>query len=846
MNKILTIRQLLKSLIFPLLVLYLQSCSEKSYSKIEINQNWMFSEYGKDNWLPATVPGCVHTDLLNNGLINDPFFADNEKQLQWIGISDWEYTTTFSVNHNLLQHERINLVFEGLDTYARIFLNDSLILSADNMFRRWSIDCKNLLSAGQNRLRIHFISAVKTDSLKASKLTYKLPDRRGFTRKAPYQYGWDWGPRFITSGIWRSCYLEAWNEIKINTVHVRQNEIAQNAAHFTAVFEIESTKDREVEITIQDMDNNRLLKKTKVSLSKGYNNQHIDFKITDPKRWWTKGLGEPYLYKLNFKVQSESSADKFDQKIGIRTIELVQQPDSIGKSFYFKLNGQPVFMKGSNYIPQDNFLSRISPAHYERIIQSVVEANMNILRVWGGGIYEHDYFYDLCDENGILIWQDFMFACNMYPGDSAFVENVKQEAIQNIKRLRNHPSLALWCGNNEVDEGWHNWGWQKSLGYSKKESAEIWDNYLNIFEQLLPDLVRAYSPDISYISTSPRIGWGHKEALREGDMHYWGVWWGEEPFSVYEKKIGRFMSEYGFQGFPDPRTINQAINVEDRHLKSPAILNHQKHPRGMELIDTYMERSYHKPERFEHYAYVSQLLQAYGIKTAIEAHRRAKPYCMGTLYWQLNDCWPVISWSGIDYYGRWKAQHYFVKKAYADILISIKNENERLKVFIISDKTDSFKAELEISVIDFKGGLLWHDNIPVTISCNSSEVFANYDIKLLARNMEKSSILFEAKLRVDGNIIAESHFYFKQPKELELPNPEISSRIMDIPNGYRINLKSDKLVKNIWLNTNADGFFTDNYFDILPGRNFEIDFITDDKINNFENRLKILSLVDTY
>ena len=405
----------------------------------------------------------------------------------------------------------------------------------------------------------------------------------------------------------------------------------------------------------------------KITLQKGLNSYKTKLSVPDPKLWWPNGMGDQPLYQLDFQIESSNSVDSQNVIFGIRQIELVQQKDSIGESFYFKINGKPFFAKGANYIPQDNFPSRVPDEKYIQTIQTALDANMNMLRVWGGGIYEKDIFYDLCDQKGILVWQDFMFACTMYPGDSAFIENVRQEAIYQVKRLRNHPSIALWCGNNEVDEGWHNWGWQKALNYSASDSTEVWNNYLKIFEKILPEAVSLYSPYTPYIPSSPQNGWGRKESLTHGDAHYWGVWWGAEPFEIYEEKVGRFMSEYGFQGFPDLKTLDSCLLPEDRNLLSPALLNHQKHPRGMELIRTYMELEYKVPDEFEDYAYVSQLVQAYGIKKAIEAHRRAMPRCMGTLYWQLNDCWPVISWSSVDYYNRWKALHYFVRQAYQDV-----------------------------------------------------------------------------------------------------------------------------------------------------------------------------------
>ncbi|MCD4730080.1 MAG: hypothetical protein K8R74_05745 [Bacteroidales bacterium] len=595
-------------LIIPSVLLF--SCIRNRAVELELHENWEFRNFNEATWLNASVPGCVHTDLLKNNVIEDPYFGKNEQALQWIEKSNWDYKSTFFADDEILDNDKVELVFKGLDTYADVYLNDSLILSADNMFREWVVDCKEKLLIGKNELYIKFWSPVMMDSIKASEVSYQLPDIRGFSRKAPYQYGWDWGPRFVTSGIWHPVYLRFWMDFRIENIQVIQKELTKESAKISALYEINATKNSTVELIVLDENSKQELGKVKKELKIGSNNISIEFSIGQPELWWSNGLGDAHLYKLIFIAKSRNSIDEVRHKIGLRTLELVQTPDSIGASFYFELNSVPVFMKGANYIPQDNFPSRVTDEKYKQTIQTAVDANMNMLRVWGGGIYEKDIFYDLCDENGILVWQDFMFACNMYPGDSAFIHNIEQEAIQNLKRLRNHPCIALWCGNNEVDEGWKNWGWQKALNYIDKDSAEVWQNYLDIFEEVLPKTVLTHSPSTPYIPSSPKIGWGHKEALTEGDMHYWGVWWGEEPFEVYEQKVGRFMSEYGFQGFPDLRTLDSCLLPEDLNLTSPPLLNHQKHPRGMELIQTYMERDYNVSNNFEDYAYVSQLAQA--------------------------------------------------------------------------------------------------------------------------------------------------------------------------------------------------------------------------------------------
>jgi len=833
-----------------LMVTLLASCKRErtpSVIRMQVSRDWEFSGSGSGEWHPATVPGTVHTDLCNNHLIGDPFFGENEKSVQWIENEDWEYRTSFKADEGLLEADRIDLVFEGLDTYADVFLNDSLILSAHNMFRTWRAGVGGLLKPTDNNLKVIFYSPVKRAQPLIDSLPYTLPDHRAVTRKAPYHYGWDWGPRLLTSGIWKPVYLEAHRHFRLADVYIRQGEVNEKWAHLQIQCSIESSKKQTCLLTVRDITTGKELGRKEERLAPGINTLRLDVAISDPELWWTNGLGKPNLYDLVVRAETKRHFDADTLSYGIRTLELAREPDSAGSSFYFKLNGVPVFMKGANYIPQDNFLPDVSHEEYLRLVGSAVDANMNMLRVWGGGIYENDLFYSLCDRYGILVWQDFMFACNLYPGDSAFLANVAHEAVDNIRRLRNHPCLALWCGNNEVDEGWHNWGWQKQLGYTQGDSIRAWNDYLALFEELLPRLVMENDPGRPYWPSSPSIGWGRPESLKEGDSHYWGVWWGEEPFAVYKKKVGRFMSEYGFQGYPDSRTIASFTLPADRNLRSRALLNHQKHPRGMELINAYMERDFRVPEEFDNYAYISRLVQAYGILTAVEAHRRAKPYCMGTLYWQLNDCWPVISWSSQDYYGRWKALHYFIRKAYRDVLVSVQDEGGSLKVYACSDRTEPFHGDLSIRLLDFEGGVLKTENRRVEVGRNSSIVVYSIPSAELLGSSRKNEVVFSARLTDDKGDIYTGLHYFVPVKKLNLPKPSIQMRWLPAKAGYRIELSSANLAKNVFLQAgDEEGFFTDNYFDLLPGEKVVVDFVTDKKVADLDRKVRLTTVADTY
>jgi len=814
--------------------------------KIDLGGEWKFRKAGASGWMDANVPGCVQTDLMRNNIIPDPFFGDNEKKVQWISDTSWEYEKSFFVSDTIFRSSNIELVCEGLDTYAKAYLNDSLIIVADNMFREWDANIKNLVKPGINHLRIRFPSITAENNIRYKRLGQKLPgDEKVVCRKAAYQFGWDWGPTLITCGIWKPIYIRCWNHLNIKGVQFIQNKLNDSVADLTGVFTLLSKLKGTV--SIQLTINDKLVATKMVPVQTGLNSSSVDFQIRNPKRWWPNGLGDPFLYPIRYNVYYQGKqVASGTQKLGLRTIELRQDKNTSGSSFYFLVNGVPVFMKGANYIPQDNFLARVTDSAYKALIASVKAANMNMLRVWGGGTYEKDIFYDLCDESGILVWQEFMFACAMYPGDMDFINNVREEAIENVIRLRNHPCIALWCGNNEIDEGWKNWGWQKQYGYTPEDSAKIWSSYVNIFRVTLPDVISKYDPQRSYIQSSPLFGWGHKESLREGDMHYWGVWWGKEPFSSFRDKTGRFMSEYGFQGFPPMESIYKFTSPTDRELVSTVMKAHQKHPVGYETIDEYLLRDYKKPKDFESYDYVSQVLQAEGIKIAIEVHRRAKPYCMGTLYWQLNDCWPVVSWSSRDYYGNQKALHYYVKNEYATLLVSPIIQNGKLQIFVISDSLKDCNADLHLYLTDFRGQKSFDTLIQVTIKTNSSACFFETLISNLIQGKDPGRLVFTAQLTSGNRRLSQNNIYFSPVKNLLLEKPFISKSIKKTQKGYLITLTTDRLAKNIYLSSEKRGSFSDNFFDLLAGESRTITFTTNDLNNSFESRLKILTITDTY
>ena len=819
-----------KHLLLLFLCFSIVTSAQNSHRNLSSEQ-WNFKKTSNSNWLTAKVPGTVHTDLYANKVIPDPFFGTNEKQVQWIENDDWEYQTTFLISETEIANQNAILQFDGLDTYAKVFLNGKQILDADNMFRTWKVDVKNKLKLGQNKLRIVFVSAVKKGKEEAKKLPYVLPgDEKIFTRKAQYQYGWDWGPRFVTAGVWKDVQLHFWNLATITNIKYNQKKLTDEVAELEFIVSIESSKIEKFQLQIND-------KIETVQLKKGQNKIVFPYQIKNPKRWWTNGLGAAYLYSFAIDLlQNNNKLAHSKLDIGLRTIELIQEKDAIGKSFYFKLNGVPVFMKGANYIPPDSFLPRANDSVYKSIIKNAVAANMNMLRVWGGGVYASDIFYEECDKNGILVWQDFMFACAMYPGDAAFLDTIKNEVIDNVSRLQNHPCIALWCGNNENDEGWHNWGWQKQYNYSTAQETSIWNDYEKLFHELIPKTLDSLlSPtENRYWPSSPSIGWGKKESLLQGDSHYWGVWWGMEPFEVYEKKVGRFMSEYGFQGMPNLETFKSFAKDDDLNLNSESVKNHQKHPTGYPTIQTYMERDYKVPSTFEDYNYVSQLLQAEGMKTAMEAHRRAKPNCMGTLYWQLNDCWPVTSWSSVDYYGNWKAFHYQAKRSFENLLISITEDDDNYLIYITNDDLESYTGKTAIQLLDFNGTKLWEVNLVSVCSSNSNKVHFRIPKKEFETFQPNNSVLSAGF--ISETKATSTNYFFSKSKDLKLTKPTIEINKID---ELTIEVTSDVLAKNVFLTSKENTFFSDNYFDVLPNQKVVV------KLSKPSDKIDVKSLFDT-
>lgn len=807
-----------------------------------LHSRWSFRKVGTTSWYPATVPGNVFTDLYKNKLIEDPFYSDNEKKLQWVEKESWEYSCAFNCDTSLLNRKHVELFFEGLDTYANVYVNDSLALKADNMFRSWTADVKHLLKKGTNAVHVIFESAVERGKAEAAKLPYTLPEgERVFTRKAQFQYGWDFGPRYAGCGIWKSVSIKTWDDFRIE--NLKHENLFQTDSFTILLFTLKtfSTKEGEFEMQLKELSDKKgtLLQRTKkIHLKKGRNTDTLELKIVNPKLWWCNRLGEPYQYTFECSVkQNKLLKEKKRLKLGIRKIDWQYQPDSLGNTFCFKVNGIPVFMKGANYIPSDIFLKQKSKLDYDKEIEGYKSSGMNMLRVWGGGVYGDDAFYEACDEKGVLVWQDLMFACAMYPGDSNFIANVKAEVKDQMIRLRNHPSLALWCGNNENLEGWDNWGWQKQFGYSKADSAKIRKDYEHLFQDQIPGVINENNTNTYYLSTSPFVGWGHPEGLAFGDSHYWGVWWGMEPFSNYEKRIGRFMTEYGFQSMPDLETFKTFCPNNELQMGSKSIAAHQKHKTGYQTIQTYLERDYKTPVGFRNSIYISQLLQRDGMKIAIEAHRRNKPFCMGTLFWQLNDCWPGTSWSAVDYYQRPKAFFYALKELYKTQLISVSSAKDVLEIKCVSDSVRTHKAELILKILNFRSDLIWQRKIDLELTY--SKVTGVSVKKEELPPFDTSACYLKSELISGGKILACNFYFFVKSKDLALPKTSINIVIKD---SKTLEISSNFFSKDVYIyDEKGELNLGSNYFNLEAGEKKKV-CIDQNKKNVNPGQLKVICL----
>ncbi len=861
--------------VFLLLVSSLCVAATAEPSSQALNTGWQFRAVGTTDkpeiqqWHPAQVPGVVHTDLLRNNLIPDPFDRDNEFRLQWIGLTDWEYQTTFQLDSAAVGHDHLDLVFDGLDTFADVYLNDQAILHADNMFRRWRIPGKPLLKPGPNTLRIVFHSAITKMIPYVKSLPYILPSistynfgneeniaTAPYTRKAPYQYGWDWGPRFMTEGIWQPVRLETWDALRIDNFHIHQRKVGADIASLTAELDIEASKPTTVSLALahDEMSSTQTADGTQtLQLDAGMNHVSFPIRIAAPKLWYPVGYGPQNRYHFSavIRIGRDISAHA-ESKTGLRSVELRRVPDQWGKSFEFVVNGIEVYSKGADVIPFDSFPNRVTPQIHRKILQDARDAHMNMVREWGGGYYESDDFYDICDELGIMVWQEFAFGGDMIPGDVAFQENVRQEAIDQIKRLRDHPSIVVWCGNNEVETGWYHWGNRQEFKESISPEARdrVWQDYIIMFADILKIAVAQYADPAPYWPSSPSANFEEvPDNQHNGDMHYWQVWHAQAPASDYTLQFPRFMTEYGFQSFPEMRTIRTFANKpEDFDIHSTVMQAHQKNKGGNERILTYMLREYRQPKDFESFVYLSQVQQAEIIKIGAEHFRRDRPRTMGGLYWQLNDCWPVASWASIDYYGRWKALHYYARRFYDDVLVSPFLHEDKIDVYVVSDKLQPLSGTIHTRLLDFSGKVVLDQTKDVQIPAQSSAIYFTLDkADLTAKaDPERSFLVFD--LEVGGKKISRNLIFFDVTHNLDLPvAPKIEATLNKTGGNYSLNVQSPQLARGVYVSFgNLDVESSDNYFDLLPGESATITLKSSATLDQLKGAMKVMSLTEAY
>ena len=820
--------------------------------KQTLSGSWQFRQTGSDEWLPARVPGGVHTDLLAAGRIPDPFAGDNEKRVQWVAESDWEYRRPFVVDADLLNESQVFLVCDGLDTLAEVTLNGQLIASADNMYRQYRWGVKSLLHTGENELRITFHSPVTyvTEQEKIRTLPgvgdLKI-NGASHLRKAPSHFGWDWGPRLPPSGIWKDIRLEAYSVARLVDVHVRQqHSTGQVSVSALATIEaqaasrISDASSLRVTLTITAPDG-------RPRSIEGVADQTLVLPIDQPQLWWPNDFGAQPLYQVEIKLlQDDVELDRRIYAIGLRMIELRQQPDEWGRSFTFVVNGVPIFAKGSNWIPADSFPTRIAPEQLEHLIRSAAEAHHNMLRVWGGGLYEDEYFYDLCDRYGILVWQDFMFACAGYPlHTEAFLASVKVEVEQAVRRLRQHACLALWCGNNEMEVGWTQWGWDKP------ENADLKAADRQFFYRTLRQWVKADDPDGSYWPSSPSSELPHEAPQSDaaGDTHVWEVWHELKPFSYYRERVSRFVSEFGFQSLPALATIATYAEPSDWNMTSYLMEHHQRDTYGNAKIIAYLTQHFQLAKDFPALVYLTQVLQAEAIRMGVEHWRRRRDRCSGALYWQLNDCWPVASWSSIDYAGRWKALQYASRRFYAPILLSIEDHDDQMNVFITNDTPDAWQGEVRWSLETVRGETRMDGQTTVQAAPLATTPVGQLDFADRVTDENRRELILVCELWQNDQRMALTVTPLVPDKHLRLEKVHIDVQLQAAGTELMILLSAHTLARFVELSfKDTDVVFSDNYFDLPAHASLAITcpLPKDWTLDQSQQALRICSLADSY
>ena len=847
---------------------------------IDLGGKWTLRKKGQAKAVPAQVPGCVHTDLRRAGVIDDPYYRDNEEKLQWIGEAEWIYEREFDVAPGILDRDRVLLRCEGLDTLATIDLNGRRLARTDNQFRVWEFDVKDRLRPGKNSIHIEFASPLaygrrrsKADPRLRSKGSECTLPGGNWVRKSPCNFGWDWGPKLVTCGIWKSIGIVAFDTARLSDVQILQDHSKRGGVGLSVGVGVEivsagaagalratrsagqtpasaSASVRGLSVKVCVSFKGRAIAEATVPLRGG--KARAELVIAKPRLWWPAGMGEQALYDVSVVLIETASGAELDlqsKRIGLRTLTLERHKDQWGESFYFAANGAAFFAKGANWIPADTFPSSLTREDYADLLRSARDANMNMLRVWGGGIYEADAFYDLCDELGLCVWQDFMFACMAYPTfDRAFLETVEAEARDNVRRLRHHPCLALWCGNNEME--------QQAVGLRGSGGKMSWRDYRRLFDRRLARVVRELAGDTDYWPSSPHSPRGDRADFnnpRCGDAHLWNVWHGRAPFEWYRTCGHRFNSEFGFQAFPEPKTVRGFTARRDRNVTTAVMEHHQRSGIGNSTILQYLLSWFRLPTSFEMLLWTSQILQGLAIKYAVEHWRRSRPRGMGTLYWQLNDCWPAVSWSSIDYHGRWKALHYLARRFFAPVLASGLEDaaTGRVELHVTSDRLAPVPVRLRWVVTDAAGRRLRAGGRRLRAPAQSNRRVATLRLADLLQARGAHDLLLWLEWTAPGQPRATEVLTLARPKHLELAeDPGLRAAVAPQRDGsFQVRLRARRPALWTWLELRGvDARLSDNFLHLRPGRPALVRAVPARRMTaaEFRRRLRICSLADTY
>lgn len=821
-----------------------------------LNGTWQLSAGHRSlESVDMQIPGTVLSGLLAAGKIKDPFYRTNEDATRALFWKDYVFTRTFDVDEKLLAQQHIVLVCEGLDTLAEISINGTFLAKTDNMHRTWKFQAKKLLHPGKNEIQIVFRSVlrfIEDYPYEAHKKINYIPcgSMKGnqLLRKAHSMFGWDWGPQTIDAGIFRDIYLQGYSHARIEDIRIHQQH-AKNVSVQTSITLSESVPGQKLCVELSEDGADKPLQ-TKLCKTNADGVAAVDFVIENPKLWWPNDYGDQPLYIVRTTLLDEdgTSLESITRRIGLRTLTISQEKDEWGNEFAFCVNGVKIFTRGGNYIPDDCLYTRITEKKLDYILESCRRAHFNCVRVWGGGYYPSDAFYDLCDEKGLIVWQDLMYACNVYDVTDAFAENCRQETYDNVRRLRHHASLGLWCGNNEIESAWDHWGdFQKETPYLRAD-------YIRLFEEVLPKAVQEADGETFYWHSSPSSGgcFDNPDDANRGDTHYWDVWHGQKPFTDYRKYFFRFCSEFGFQSFPCAKTVNSFTLEDDRNIFSRVMESHQKNDAANGKMLYYLSENLRYPKDLTHLLYASQVLQGMAIKYGVAHWRRNRGRCMGTLYWQINDDWPAPSWSSIDYFGRWKALHYMAQKFYAPHAVSMTLEDHRCHVYFSNESFETTEYSLTLSIRDLSGNVL--ETYETKGNSPAFSAIETAVVDICSWEDQKDDVFLEAVIHTKDQKVLKDVETLVPYKYLNLKNPVISTEAEETNDAFILHISSDCFAPFVALDfDDADVIFSDNFFHLTDKTVQDIIVKKEDILQgHFENaedfrkRLQILSLGTSY